>query len=158
MKKFFVSFVAMLAMAVSFVSCSDDVEDVITADFLVGNYKGTANVSINMGEGKEPKIVGRYTTTATITTIKENNIKIAISGFGSGYYILPSFEIPLCKVDGVNEKTALLFGSDFGFYNNGEFYAAAMHGLYGKGEVQLNLLVNSDALPSAINVIIYLKK
>ena len=157
MKKFFVSFVAMLAMAVSFVSCSDDVEDVITAGSLVGNYKGTAEISLDMGEGRDPKKIGRYSTTATITTINENSIKVAIEGFGSGQYAMPSFEIPSCKVDGVNGRTALFYGSDFGFNNNGVMYAASMQGLYSKGEVQFVLLVRPGGA-SAINVIIYLKK
>ena len=69
MKTFFVLFVAMLAMAVSFVSCSNEDKEVITAGGLTGNYKGTAEVSIDMGKDKEPKKVGRYSTTATITTI-----------------------------------------------------------------------------------------
>ncbi|MBR6495575.1 MAG: hypothetical protein IKT28_00495, partial [Rikenellaceae bacterium] len=106
----------------------------------------------------EPKKVGRYSTTATITTINENSIKVAIEGFGSGQYAMPSFEIPSCKVDGVNDRTALFYGSDFGFNNNGVIYTASIQGLYSKGEAQFVLLVKSGSLPSAINVIIYLKK
>ena len=46
MKKFFVSILAMLAMAVSFVSCSD--EDEITADVVVGSYDGLAKMSVDV--------------------------------------------------------------------------------------------------------------
>ena len=158
MKKFFVSLVVMLAMAVSFVSCSSEDNDV-TADMVAGNYAGTASVSVDTGaEDQEPQKVGDYSTTATITATSENNVKIAISGFGSGHYTMPSFEIPFCKVDGVNEKMALLYGVDFEFDNNGVVYSGSVQGVYTNGDVQLILLIQPGSMPFTINVNVELKK
>ena len=158
MKKFFVSIVAMLAMAVSFVSCSNEDNDV-TADMVAGNYAGTASVVVDTGaEDQEPQKVGDYSTTATITATSENNVKIAISGFGSGHYTMPSFEIPFCKVDGVNEKVALLQGVDFEFTNNGVVYSGSMYGTYSSGNVQLIMVIKPGSMPFTINVNVELKR
>ena len=71
MRKFLVSIVAMLAMAVSFVSCSNEDNDV-TADIVAGNYEGTATMSVDMGEDKEPQKIGEYATTVAISTTNES--------------------------------------------------------------------------------------
>lgn len=158
MKKFFVSLVAMLAMAVSFVSCSSEDNDV-TADMVAGIYAGTASVSVDTGEeDKEPQKVGDYATTATITATNENSVKIAIEGFGSGHYTMPSFEIPICNINSVNEKMALLNGVDFEFDNNGVVYSGSVQGVYTNGDVQLVLLIKPGSMPFAIGVNISLTK
>ena len=158
MKKFFVSLVAMLAMAVSFVSCSSEDNDV-TADMVAGIYAGTASVSVDTGEeDKEPIKVGDYATTATITVTNENSVKIAIEGFGSGHYTMPSFEIPICNVNSVNEKVALLQGVDFEFVNNGVVYSGSMYGTYSSGNVQLIMAIKPGSMPFTINVSVRLEK
>ena len=157
MRKFLVSIVAMLAMAVSFVSCSNEDNDV-TADIVAGNYEGTATMSVDMGEDKEPQNVGEYATNVTITATNENSVKISVEGFGSGHYTMPSFEIPICRVDGVNEKVALLQGVDFEFTNNGVVYSGSMYGSYSNGEVQLLLLITPGKMPFTIGVNMSLNK
>ena len=157
MRKFLVSIVAMLAMAVSFVSCSNEDNDV-TADIVAGNYEGTATMSVDMGEDKEPQNVGEYATNVTITATNENSVKISVEGFGSGHYTMPSFEIPICRVDGVSEKMALLQGVDFEFTNSGVVYSGSMQGIYTNGEVQLMLLITPGKMPFAIGVNMSLNK
>lgn len=157
MRKFLVSIVAMLAMAVSFVSCSSEDNDV-TADIVAGNYTGTASMVVDMGEEEEPQKVGEYATNVTITSTNENSVKISVEGFGSGHYTMPSFEIPICRVDGVNEKVALLQGVDFEFTNNGVVYSGSMYGSYSNGEVQLIMLIKPGSMPFSINVNIRLER
>ena len=157
MKKFLVSILAMLSVALGFVSCSNSDDNDITASVVAGTYGGKAKMVVETGEGEQN--VGEYNTTATITSVSEKSLKIQIEGFGSGHFTMPSFEIANCSINSVNDKIALITTPDFEFVHNNVEYSCKMTGTYNiRGEVELSLMITPGAMPFSINVMISLEK
>jgi hypothetical protein len=150
MKKFFVMLVAMLATAVSFVSCSDE-EEIDVIESMVGTYEGKASMSVMVNE--EENDLGDYATVVKLSRFGETSLNISINTFGKDHYTMPDIDVVGASVKELVDGVALISPTPFEAVFNNVVYEGTIQGSYSNGNLELTMSVKPGKMPMPITAV-----